>query len=114
MVLGIQGYFERGSDLVYVSGAIPDATTASGFKDAKLFILGVDTQLDHIQLVRSLELPGGIARGILVENNQTLLAMGLAGMGIVDSYLPAKAYLMVHRWLTVVFFLSTKMECIKS
>ena len=94
IVLGVKGYFERGNDFVYITAAQPDSESEVGFKDSKLFILAVDDSFESSQLIRQLELPGDIARGIIVENNQALVAAGTAGMGVVDVYLPSKAYLM--------------------
>ncbi|MEY8252049.1 MAG: IPT/TIG domain-containing protein, partial [Colwellia sp.] len=94
VLLGVQGYFERGHDLIYMAAAKPDESSEFGFREAKLFILGVSDDFSTAQLIRSLELPGNMARGILVENNQALISLGTAGLGLVDTYIPSKTYLM--------------------
>src|SRR5690606_34269383 len=90
-ILGVQGYFERGNDLIYMAMAKP---SANGFSDSKLVVLAVSDDLTEANIVRELPLPGDMARGLLVENNQVLTTLGKNGLGLVDAYLPYKAYLM--------------------
>ncbi|ASP40172.1 hypothetical protein CHH28_16470 [Bacterioplanes sanyensis] len=94
-ILGVQGYFERGRDLVYLTLAQPAGGDSDrNYINSKLVVLAIDDDFGNAQVVRELPLPGNLARGILVENNQLLVAMGDAGLGLVDAYIPAKAYLM--------------------
>ncbi len=92
IAVGVEPYFERGSDRVYItavrlgSGGTPDA--------ARLFTVAFD-ELDPAKttLIGTLELPGNAVRGLRVRNARVLLAMGSEGLGIVDSFLPNKTYL---------------------
>ena len=90
-ILGVQGYFERGRDLVYMAVAKP---SEGGFSEARLIVAAVHDDFSDADIIRELELPGDFARGLLVENNQLLVTLGEEGIGIVDVYLPNKAYLM--------------------
>ncbi|MCJ8268727.1 MAG: IPT/TIG domain-containing protein, partial [Psychrosphaera sp.] len=86
VALGVKGYFERFNDRVFV--------TASNGSSSKLFILSFDSaDITQVTVVTSLELPGDLARGLVVENQRALVAMGSGGLGVVDSYLHTKSYL---------------------
>src|SRR5690606_6440068 len=89
--LGVRSFFERGKDRLFVTAARLSGSTAS---DARLFILAVDSEdIREATLVRNLPLPADYAKGLVVENNQALVAMAGQGLGVVDSYLHTKAYL---------------------
>ena len=89
--LGIRGFFEKGNDRVFVTAARLTGGTPS---DAHLFIISFDSvDITQSTIVKSLELPASYAKGLEVEQNHTVVAMGEAGIGIVDSYLYTKAYL---------------------
>ena len=91
IAVGVEPYFERGSDRVYITavhlaGGKPDA--------AQLFTVAFDS-LDpsRTTLIGSLELPSSAVRGLRVRNARVLLAMGEEGLGVVDAFLPNKTYL---------------------
>jgi len=87
VALGIDTFFERSSDRVFVTAVKPGIA-------ASLFIIAFDsTDITKSTLVSQLPLPANFARGIEVENNQAVIAMGDAGIGLVDSYLHTKTYL---------------------
>ncbi|MBK6810756.1 MAG: IPT/TIG domain-containing protein [Sandaracinaceae bacterium] len=89
--LGIDTYFDRGVDRVLSAGV-------SG-GHAMLTILGFDAgDLDASSVVGRLSLPGSLARGIDATNGRALVAMGDAGLGIVDIHLASEPYL-VDQWV---------------
>jgi len=94
VALGIDGYFERSSDRVFVTAAKFDASGSVVPDSARLFIIAFDsTNVQTTSIVASLPLPADFARGIGVKNNRAVIAMGKAGVGLVDSYLQTKTYL---------------------
>ncbi|HLD65642.1 MAG TPA: IPT/TIG domain-containing protein, partial [Pseudomonas sp.] len=92
IAVGVEPYFERGSDRAYISGVRLDG--AGNAIEARLFTAAFD-QLDPARttLLSALELPSKSVRGLRVRNARALLAMGEAGVGIVDAFLPNKTYL---------------------
>src|SRR5690606_18595319 len=62
--------------------------------EARLFTVAFD-QLNpaNSTMLSALELPSKQVRGLRVRNARVLLGMGEAGVGIVDSFLPNKTYL---------------------
>ncbi|MCI2285225.1 IPT/TIG domain-containing protein [Colwellia sp. MSW7] len=88
--LGIDLFFERNNDRIFISAAKLGGTT----KDAKLFIVAVDSlDITTSTIVNELPLNASFAKGIEVKNNQAVIAMGDKGLGIVDVYLHSKVYL---------------------
>ncbi|PIP78450.1 MAG: hypothetical protein COW84_11870, partial [Gammaproteobacteria bacterium CG22_combo_CG10-13_8_21_14_all_40_8] len=115
--LGIDGYFERLNDRVFVTAAKLDAQGNIQQESAKLFIIAFDSlDITNTTIVNGIELPTTTARGLRVDNNRVLVAMGEAGLGVVDSYLHTKAYvseqlkLPNNHWALDVETIPTKAE----
>ncbi|HED40633.1 MAG TPA: hypothetical protein ENJ13_09420, partial [Chromatiales bacterium] len=84
--LGVDTFFERGYDRVFV--------TASNGTDSRLFIVNFDSSdVTNASIISELPLFSNLARGVEVDNNRALIAMGDKGLGIVDSYLHTRIYL---------------------
>ncbi|MCG8590275.1 MAG: IPT/TIG domain-containing protein, partial [Proteobacteria bacterium] len=84
--LGVSSYFERNTDRVFVTGV------RNG--QASLFILAFDSaDIESTTMVRALPLPTSFARGIEAENGHAVIAMGEAGLGVVDVFLQTQSYL---------------------
>ena len=92
IAVGVEPFFERGSDRVYITAVHLDG--AGNPDAARLYTVAFD-ELDPAKttIIGSLELPGTSVRGLRVRNARVLLAMGEEGLGIVDSFLPNKTYL---------------------
>jgi len=111
--LGIDLFFERNNDRIFVTAS----NIKSPNEDSKLFIYSVDVDTNFIEgeepteeddtaeqdiqvdrlsettLINTLDLRSDYAKGVIVENNQTLVAMGEKGLGVIDSYLHSKLYI---------------------
>jgi len=88
--LGVDLFFERNNDRVFVTAARLDAPN----KEARLFIYAIDSQdISSSTLVQELELGSDYAKGLEVENNQVIVAMAERGLGFVDAHLHSKIYL---------------------
>ncbi|MEE4252165.1 MAG: IPT/TIG domain-containing protein, partial [Alcanivoracaceae bacterium] len=84
-------YFERGTDRVFVSALRRQGDDAI---EGALFVLAFDAgDISRSQIIRQLPLPGELARGLIVNNDLAVVAMGHAGIGFVDVRLQDKAYL---------------------
>lgn len=92
LAVGVEPFFERGSDRAYITGVRLDGSGTP--VEARLFTVAFD-QLNpaNSTLLHSLELPSKQVRGLRVRNARVLLGMGEEGVGIVDSFLPNKTYL---------------------
>ncbi|MCG8435476.1 MAG: IPT/TIG domain-containing protein, partial [Gammaproteobacteria bacterium] len=92
--LGIDTFFERATDRVFVTGAKLDNSGNPIAGSARLFIIAFDEiDIRSSTVVADLPLPANFARGIEVENGQAAMAMGDAGIGLADVFLHTKAYL---------------------
>ncbi|PCJ99240.1 MAG: hypothetical protein COA42_24210, partial [Alteromonadaceae bacterium] len=132
---GVDTFFERSLDRLFVTGSKPVPETdddepltleeieallnaegdggetedldASG---SSLFIVSFDEgNFDRSSILGQLELFGDLARGIEARNGQAAIAMGDLGLGLVDTFLQTKSYLIDsvplpndHRALDVV------------
>ena len=84
--LGVAASFERNTDRVFVTGV--------NGTQARLFIVAFDSaDIQSTTVVRSLALPTSLARGIEVASGHAVIAMGEAGLGVVDTFLQTRAYL---------------------
>src|SRR5690606_34347833 len=88
--LGVDSYFENNQDRLFVSAA----RLGTPPSDAHLFILAIDSEdVTRSTLVKSLPLDASYAKGVIVDNNQALVALAERGLGVVDTYLHTKTYL---------------------
>ncbi|NOY91989.1 MAG: hypothetical protein GXP55_12400, partial [Deltaproteobacteria bacterium] len=91
---GVDTYFERGVDRVIVAGAAGGPGREAG---GRLAVLAFDPlDITRTSVVDSLALDGTFARGVDADNGRALVAMGDAGVGLVDIHLPGEAYLTSH------------------
>ena len=89
--VGIDTFFEKGADRVFVTAVRMENGQPV---QARLFVAAFDSiDISNSTIIKALDLPSTAARGMEVVNNRALLAMGEAGLGIVDSYLHTKLYL---------------------
>ncbi|HEY9198048.1 MAG TPA: IPT/TIG domain-containing protein, partial [Gammaproteobacteria bacterium] len=94
VALGIDTYFERSSDRIFVTAAQLDGAGQPVADSARLFVIAFDPlDVTRTTLISALPLPGAFARGIEVENGLAVVAMGEAGLGLVDVFLHTKTYL---------------------
>ena len=92
--LCVATYFEHGEDRVFVTAARLGGGGKPVAGSAQLFIVAFDSDnVATATVVSDLPLPADFARGIRVQNNQALVAMGNGGVGLVDAYLHTKTYL---------------------
>jgi hypothetical protein len=88
--LGVELFFERGSDRIFVTAA----RLGSPPSDGRLFIIAVDSfDITQATIIDELPLHVSFAKGLEVENNQAVVAMAEGGIGFVDAYLHSKIYL---------------------
>ena len=91
--LGVKGYFERFNDRVFVTAAKLNSDGTAEADSARLFIISFDSaDITNYTIVNNIALPGDYAKGLVVENQRALVALGDQGLAVVDTYLHTKAY----------------------
>ncbi|MBU2112193.1 MAG: IPT/TIG domain-containing protein, partial [Gammaproteobacteria bacterium] len=95
--LGIDGYFERGYDRIFVSAARFDADGQPEAGSAQLLVYAIDSDdISRLTLVKTLALGARFAKGLLAENYAVTLAAAEQGLALADAYLHNKLYLAQH------------------
>ncbi|MGD9164336.1 MAG: IPT/TIG domain-containing protein, partial [Chromatiales bacterium] len=94
LALGVDTFFERATDRVFVTATKLDANGQPQPESARLFIIGFDaSDPSQTTVIGDLPLPASFARGIEVENGKAVVAMADGGIGLFDSFLQTKVYL---------------------
>ncbi|MCW9000472.1 MAG: IPT/TIG domain-containing protein, partial [Kangiellaceae bacterium] len=94
LAVSVDGYFERFNDRVFITlmAHDEDGNVIPGTSELQIYSFD-SADVSNTTLIKSLALPGNMVGRLEVENNRALVALGDAGIGLVDTYLHTKMYL---------------------